>query len=1000
MSVAAILMCLAQGAARAVDEPNWLTSTSFTVAKSRDLSVNQEPASRGYECTLQKDTAGTPRCSFSTPLGAYSNGKITRPDGTFSLEMSDGSLLLPSPPSQPNLIMMQQYDKATSRWLLKRTEFDASKLTKVARWNVSTYYVYTYTVSGSATFLDLNGQPLSSEPSGIAYSTNGRWLGVQIRGSADGAVGGILLYDLTNSLMAPKLISTSLDVQYIAYSDIKSSNLAVSDDGRYVAYNGYMAGYKPTLRVYDTATCLNQYAYLVSGYGNNCEYNDVWNGKFRTETYLSNIPTEAAIEYPRRLRFAGDNSLLVQGVYARNSPTSFSVAEYSVSPSSTGSAPLSLLVMGDSYISGEGVKYYRSGTDTRDNKCHNSWLAYGYQRGWSHFPLDKVKSVACSGAKLNDIDAGLWAADKEDARRLYDGQTKREVKWKDRPQQEILDNFSPGYSNQIIFSENNTPRNVLLSVGGNDIGFANIITGCALSNFEGDCYNTYNQRKELMDSINSQYYGLKKTYENIKATTKGGKLYVVGYPQVAKVGGSCGANVHLNANEVKFSNDLITYVNMTIKRAASDAGVTYVDVEGALAGHRLCEAAKNNSAMNGLTEGDDKRFKPLYLIAQTGPISYLVQAGIANESYHPTALGHKILGAEIIKRTKNFTIPMPNKTNLKANTFNFTDPLINGFVPGDNDIHSVLWTQPTPSSLTVLKKGSKYKVRAPLGLDASGTVRVVQFSTPKTLYEGSIAQAEIIIPTESSTGTHTIAIYGKSTDGQSMVYKQVYYVADSDKDADGDGIDNENDSCTLVAQSNIDDDHDGKDDACDGDIDDSGILPEGAYSIPPEDNPLDEPTGADDAQDTLLPIEYLPEPTKEHEDEGITPEPTTPTEQGAEMVHIPQGQGGLRSSGHEQGVLLAFSGVASQGVETTLHTGKGLISSFQGLPFEQADSAIPQVLGARQPRSASTIIKHAAVALAPEKQAKNGKKVIVLAVASVIIAAYAMFIRKRRSANR
>lgn len=935
----------------ATEMPSWLTATTFQFSKTSDLPQNQEPSSRGYECNLRKDVSGTLRCWYATPLGQYSNGQITRADGTFNLEMSDGSLLLPSPSNQPNTIVSQYYDKSKSQWQIKFTTFDPTKLAKVARWNISTYYVYTYKVESATILKDPNGQPLSIEPSGIAYSENGRWLAVQTRGSSDGVVGGIIIYDLENILIFGKMISVPSGMKYYPWSDIKSSNLAVSNDGKFVAYNSYIDNLpaKPSLRIYDVTTCINQYSYLAGGYGNNCEYSDIWNGVFRSNTFNSNLPSSSGVEYPRHLRFNPDNSLSFQGVYSRTSSTQFSVGEYKVETSDNGKPPLSLLVMGDSYISGEGAYYYRSGTNTKDNKCHNSWLAYGYQKGWSHFPSDGVKSVACSGARLNDIDAGLWASNPTISREDYEGQVKVKIPWSDRddPQSKIIGNYMPGYANQILFLEKNYPRNILMSVGGNDIGFSDIIKACALSSFEDDCYSTYQQRKELMEKINSQYYGLKKTYENIKSSTMGGKVYVVGYPQVAKLGGNCGLNVHLNYNEVEFSNNVISYLNETIKRAASDAGVLYVNVENALFGYRLCEATKNNAAVNGLTKGGVKKFSPLRLLPAGEPITYLVEGGVANESYHPTSFGHKLLGAEIVKQTRNFTVSMPKSTSLKANTFNFTDPMINKFIPGDDEIFNVLWNESNDNSVPILTKNAKYKINVPAGLDSSGTVRIVQFSEPKVLYDGPANQAEISVSSDSATGSHIFSIFGKDTNGDNIVYKQAFYVANSTNDVDGDGLPDDLDGCELLPQSNIDEDGDGIDDACDGEINDSGILPDGVSSIPEETSQLEESDTTNIANQSLLsPIVYSPEPPKEEGSTDQTSQDENTHSSGSTDENSPNINGNPSSNSGNQEAPISLN-QSKQTVNILLHTTTNPVGAMN-LTEQEAQSSLGNVLGSRQ----------------------------------------------------
>ncbi|QQS18942.1 hypothetical protein IPL68_02690 [Candidatus Saccharibacteria bacterium] len=116
---------------------------------------------------------------------------------------------------------------------------------------------------------------------------------------------------------------------------------------------------------------------------------------------------------------------------------------------------------------------------------------------------------------------------------------------------------------------------------------------------------------------------------------------MVGYPQIAKVDGDCGANVKLNSSEVKFRSQLISYLNSVIKRAAAEAGAYYVDAENALNGYRLCEAPKGKAGMNGVTKGND-----------SGPFKLIGQ-----ESYHPTTFGHRLLSQNIVSKTTNLTTP-------------------------------------------------------------------------------------------------------------------------------------------------------------------------------------------------------------------------------------------------------------------------------------------------------------------------------------------------------
>lgn len=92
-------------------------------------------------------------------------------------------------------------------------------------------------------------------------------------------------------------------------------------------------------------------------------------------------------EYPRRVRFTGIDTLTFDTIYDRTGPSAYKVARYSLRvPTTTSREYVSVLGMGDSYISGEGAAgTYSAGTDTKQNKCHLSWFSYPYRAGAQAF---------------------------------------------------------------------------------------------------------------------------------------------------------------------------------------------------------------------------------------------------------------------------------------------------------------------------------------------------------------------------------------------------------------------------------------------------------------------------------------------------------------------------------------------------------------------------------------------------------------------------------------
>ena len=102
-----------------------------------------------------------------------------------------------------------------------------------------------------------------------------------------------------------------------------------------------------------------------------------------------------------------------------------------------------VVILGDSYSSGEGAGGYVQGTDTKGNDCHRSPDTYG-RALFTTLPTN----LACSGAVARDY----WQPNGDD-----DGQLAQRVLLGNLPQR---------------------PDLVIGSFGGNDIGFAGIITKC------------------------------------------------------------------------------------------------------------------------------------------------------------------------------------------------------------------------------------------------------------------------------------------------------------------------------------------------------------------------------------------------------------------------------------------------------------------------------------------------------------------------------------------
>lgn len=214
--------------------------------------------------------------------------------------------------------------------------------------------------------------------------------------------------------------------------------------------------------------------------------------------------------------------------------------------------------LGDSYSSGVGAGSYGS-----SGSCYRSSKAYPQLWANAHSGTS-FTFLACSGAKTGDV----------------------------------------------INQANSIPASatlVTVTVGGNDAGFADVMTSCTLGS-DSDCVNRVNTAKTYVN--NTLPALLTNTYNAIKAKAPGARLVVLSYPRFYAVPGSCWVGLS-DTKRTAINSGADALASVTQQRAAA-AGATFVDVRPSFAGHNICSSA------------DD------YLHSLTWPVI---------ESYHPTAAG-------------------------------------------------------------------------------------------------------------------------------------------------------------------------------------------------------------------------------------------------------------------------------------------------------------------------------------------------------------------------
>lgn len=209
------------------------------------------------------------------------------------------------------------------------------------------------------------------------------------------------------------------------------------------------------------------------------------------------------------------------------------------------------VALGDSYSSGVGAGSYISSSGS----CDRSTNAYPYLWNAAHSP-SSFSFVACSGATTDDVLA-----------------------------------------NQVSSLSSSTGL-VSISIGGNDAGFADVMTTCVTSS-DSTCLARINTAKAYVDSTLPGK--LDAVYSAISAKAPSAHVVVIGYPRFYKLGTTC---IGLSDTKRSAINDAADYMDTAIAKAAANHGFTFGDVRTTFTGHEICSGSSWLHSVDWLNIGD------------------------------------------------------------------------------------------------------------------------------------------------------------------------------------------------------------------------------------------------------------------------------------------------------------------------------------------------------------------------------------------------------------
>lgn len=270
----------------------------------------------------------------------------------------------------------------------------------------------------------------------------------------------------------------------------------------------------------------------------------------------------------------------------------------------------SLISLGDSEISGEGVGNYEPGTNGPDNWCHRSKDAAVHRTG---IPADVTYNVSCSGGATANLRIGGT--------------------------QQFPDELVQSDS-LAIKARNTRIKMITVVVGANDdLHFGPVVTDCVLDwlLLQGACApgltGGWQARVDaLVPKVTATVDDLKTVMRDAGYQDGDYKLVLMGYP--SPVGPDFGDNPGFSGKlidgctmydeDAAFARDLAVPVfERGIRHAAQESGAYYLDNSRLFHGHEVCS---DNTWARGLTIDLGATFPP--------------DENTVRQSFHPNYRGH------------------------------------------------------------------------------------------------------------------------------------------------------------------------------------------------------------------------------------------------------------------------------------------------------------------------------------------------------------------------
>lgn len=284
-------------------------------------------------------------------------------------------------------------------------------------------------------------------------------------------------------------------------------------------------------------------------------------------------------------------------------------------PAHADERPTAIVSLGDSYISGEAAGDYEVGTDQEGNFCHRSNRAEIHRTG---IDVDRSINLACSGATTDNVRLGGTPKNGE------------------APQAEQLREVARANDVQLV----------VLSIGGNDVGFSDLVLDCIKAYFKlGErCQDKW--ADQLPAELAEATPGIARSLADIRTVMADAgyadtdyQLVLQSYPSPVteenrytwtKAFEGC----PIRDDDAQWARSIVvSQFAATLSSVATDANARFLDLSQAFFGREVCADGIDHD--QEWASGID---------IDVGQIQNGVGGNIVQQSLHPNELGHAQFG--------------------------------------------------------------------------------------------------------------------------------------------------------------------------------------------------------------------------------------------------------------------------------------------------------------------------------------------------------------------